>query len=87
MRTGRTLRQLPLVAEQVVEVVVVPLRRVGGPCAFQPAGDRVAAIAAAKAVLPAEALLLEAGTLGFGTDVLRPDRQRHGLCRTCVRRQ
>ena len=28
------------------------------------------ALAAAKAVLPAEALLLEAGSLGFGTDVL-----------------
>ena len=35
VRAGGALRQLPLVAEQVVEEVVVPLGRVGGPCAFQ----------------------------------------------------
>src|SRR5262249_33231170 len=38
-------------------------------CALQPAGNRSGAFAAAKAVLPAEALLLEAGPLWFGTDV------------------
>ncbi len=70
MRTGGALRELPLIAEQVVEVVVVPLRRVGGPCALQPAADRVDAFAAAKGVLPAEALLFDAGGLGFGTDIL-----------------
>ena len=58
------------VAVQVLEVVVVPLHRVGGPCALQAAGDRIAAFAAAKAVLPAEALLLQVGALWFGTDVL-----------------
>src|SRR5262249_19800079 len=57
-------------AEQVVEVAVVPLHRVGGPSALQAAGDRVAALAAAKSVPPAETLLLEAGALGVGTAIL-----------------
>src|SRR5437773_9294649 len=70
-RTGRTLRQLPLVAEQVVEVAVVPLDRVAGPGAFQAAGDRVGAFAGPKLVRPAEPLLLEAASLGFGATVLR----------------
>ena len=91
-RTGRTLRQLPLVAEQVVEVAVVPLHRVGGPGAFQAAGDRVGAFAGSERVPPAETLLLEAGALGFGTAVfgrvggtvgfaegVAAGNQRHGL--------
>ena len=61
MRAGRALRQFPFVAEQVLEEVVAPLRRRGGPGDFQAAGDRVTAFARAKAALPAEALLLEAG--------------------------
>ena len=68
--TGGALREFPFIAEQVFEVVVVPLHRVGGPCAFQAAGDRVDAFAAAKGVLPAEALLFDASPLGFGTDIL-----------------
>src|SRR5665213_2738558 len=69
MRTGRALRQLPLVLEEVVEETVVPLRRGGGPDDLQPAGVRIISLAAAEGVPPAKALLLEAGTLGFGTDV------------------
>ena len=41
----------------------------GGPGALQPAGDRIAGAAGAEAVLPAEALLFQGRTLGFGTDV------------------
>src|SRR6201999_3260304 len=74
--SGRPLRRaagsgdlLPLVAVQVVEEVVVPLHGIVGPGTFQPAGDRVAAAAAAETVLPAQALLLQAGALGFGSDV------------------
>ena len=48
--------------EQVVEEAVVPLRRLVGPGALEPAGDRVGALAAAEAVLPAEALLLDRGS-------------------------
>ena len=71
VRAGRALRQLPFVAEQVLEEVVAPLRRRGGPGDFQAAGDRVAAFARAEAVLPAEALLLEARRFGLGPHVRR----------------
>src|SRR3954451_6074659 len=74
MRAGGALRQRPVVSEQVVQEAVVPLRRLVRPSALQPAGDRVGALAAAGAVPPTQALLLEWGGLGFGTDVVRVDR-------------
>src|SRR5437867_709768 len=61
MRTGRAPGQLPFVAEQVLEVVVAPLRWRRGPDDFQAAGDRVTSLARTKFALPAEALLLDAG--------------------------
>src|SRR4051812_14364373 len=70
-RTGGARRQLPVVFEQVVQEPVVPLRRVVGPCALEPAGDRVRAFAAAVRVPPTEALLLDGSALWFGTNVLR----------------
>src|SRR5437660_7138402 len=70
VRTGGTLHQFPLVAEQGVQVAVVPLHRVGRPCAFQPAADRVDTFAAAVGVFPAEALFLDAGAFGLGADIL-----------------
>src|SRR5580704_5657981 len=69
-RTRRTLHLLPLVAEQDSEVVVVPLHRVGRPCALQPARDRGATAAGAIGVRPAEALRLEGSRLRVGADVL-----------------
>src|SRR5215510_1384908 len=66
IRTGRALRQFPFVAEQVLEVVVAPLRGRGGPGNLQAAGDRVTALARAEAALPAESLLLDAGGFGIG---------------------
>src|SRR5262249_21610546 len=57
-------------AEQVLEEVVAPLRRRGGPGAFQAAGDRVPAVALAQAVPPAEALLLDDASFGLASDVL-----------------
>src|SRR5262245_66259808 len=71
MRAGRALREFPLVAEQVLEVVVAPLRRRRGPGDFQAAGDRVTADARAQAVPPTEALLLDTGRLRLLPDVLR----------------
>ena len=71
MRTGRALRQFPFVAEQVLEEVVAPLRRRGGPGDFQAAGDRVTAFAGAEAALPAQALLLEAGRFRLGPHMRR----------------
>jgi hypothetical protein len=72
--TGRALGQLPVVLVQIVEEAVVPLRRLVGPSALQPTGDRVAALASSVAVVPTEALLLEGSTLGFRTDVVRRGR-------------
>src|SRR5919198_6441111 len=73
LRTGRARRQLPVVLEQVLEEAVVPLRRLVGPCPLQPAGERVGAVAAVEVVSPAEALLLDGGSLGFRAYVLRTD--------------
>ncbi len=64
VRAGRALRQLPLIAEQGVEVAAVPFHRVGGPCAFQPAADRMDTFAVAEGVFPTEALILDVGALG-----------------------
>ena len=66
----RTLRQFPLKAEQIFEVVVAPLRRRGGPGNLQSAGDRVTAFASAKAITPAKALGLDASSLRLFRDVL-----------------
>src|SRR4029453_11673815 len=70
LAAGRARRQLIVVLVEIVEEPVVPLRRLGGPGAFEPARDRVVALAAAKSVLPTETLLLQSGALRFGTDVL-----------------
>ena len=70
MRTGRALGQFPFVAEQVLEEVVAPLRRRRAPSNFQAAADRVVAGAAAIGVVPAQALLLDGGGLGYGADIL-----------------
>src|SRR4051794_15866784 len=72
-------RQLPLVLEQVLQETVVPLGRVVGPRALQPAGDRVRAIAVAVLVFPAQALLLNRSALGLWTDVLRRWRSAMSL--------
>ena len=61
--------ELPLVGVEDVEELVVPARRVVGPRDLEAGGDRVAALARAEGVLPAEALLLDARGLGVVTDV------------------
>ena len=65
---GRALCQFPLVAEQHVEIVHVPLDRIRRPGPFQAAGDRVIPLAAAEAADPAKALLFDAGAFRLGTD-------------------
>src|SRR5947209_6102643 len=70
VRTGWALHELPLIAVQVLQVIVAPLHWSGGPCDLQPAADRVHAMAVAKVVFPAEALLLDGSALGFGADIL-----------------
>ncbi|MGY4499848.1 hypothetical protein ACVWYH_003779 [Bradyrhizobium sp. GM24.11] len=41
VRTARALRQLPFVVEQVLEEIVAPLRRRGGPGHLDTAGDGI----------------------------------------------
>src|SRR6185437_5208893 len=65
VRTRRALGQLPLVAEEGLEVAHVPRCRSWRPRAFQAASDCVQARARFKAVLPAEPLVLDASTLGL----------------------
>src|SRR5579871_3111154 len=70
LRACGTLREFPFVAEQVCEKVVTPLRRCSGPCDFQSATDRVAAVSVAKRVAPAQALLLDRSALGLARNIL-----------------
>ena len=84
--TGRALRQLPLVAEQVVEEVVAPPGRRGVQVTSRPLVMASRALAGAVAALPAEALLARPGSprapgrRGRG-------RRRRGSCRRCGRRR
>src|SRR5579863_2405144 len=55
MGAGRALRQLPLVAEQVLEEVVAPPSRRSGPGHFQAARDGVTTLTRAEPAGPAEA--------------------------------
>src|SRR5208337_2812522 len=64
------LRQLPFIAEQILQVIVVPLCRVVCPCTLQAARYRIRALAAAKAVFPAQALLFDGSSFGYRTDIL-----------------
>src|SRR5262249_21003414 len=79
LTSGRAGRQLILVVMKVVEKTVVPLRGLARPGALEATGDRVLPFAAAKFILPAETLLLEAGPLRLGTDVLRGSGGAMGL--------
>ena len=68
---GGTLSQFPLVAEQHVQIAIVPLRRGRRPCAFQTAANLICAFTAAMAASPAEALLFDTSSLGCRSDQRR----------------
>ena len=90
--TGGALGQFPFIVEEVLEEIVAPLRRRRGPDDFQAASDRIVGVATAKAVHPAEPLLVDrspfwfwpnilvgiAGTMGFAEGVATGD-QGNGL--------
>src|SRR5262245_59002434 len=69
LRASRTLGQLPLVFEEVLEKVVAPLRWRRRPRDLETAGDGVGAFAGLVAALPAETLLLEVAALRFAANV------------------
>ena len=60
---GRTFAEFPVVAKQHREVTPVPGGGVGFPGPFQAAGGGIGPAAAAVAVVPAQALLLDRGPL------------------------
>ena len=66
---SRALSKFPLVAKQVPEKVGAPLGGSGGPGDLQSARDRVATLACAEAVLPAETLFFETGGFRLGSDI------------------
>ena len=67
--TRRAFLQLPLVAEQQLEVAVIPLRGVGGPRAFKTAGHGVSTVAGLGRIAPAEALFFHRAGLGVLTQL------------------
>src|SRR5271155_2761467 len=67
---ARTLRQFPLVLEQVLEEVVSPFCRCAGPGDLQAAGDRITCDARGVGTCPAEALLLDRRAFGLSSHVL-----------------
>ncbi len=82
----RATDQLPLVGEERLEVLVVPLGGGRGPGTLEAGGDGELAHAGLVGVDPAETLLGEAGALGLGAR--RPRRGRcRASCRRCGRRR
>ncbi|CAG9990607.1 unnamed protein product [Clonostachys byssicola] len=67
--TARALDELPLVAEQVLEEVVAPPGGSLGPDNLQTRCDSIGTLSGLVAVLPAQTVLLDGSTLGFGADM------------------
>src|SRR5262245_35156562 len=65
MSAGRGRREFPLLAEQIFEGVVAPLRAWRCPGAFPEAADRVRAYTGTEFVCPAKALLGDLGLFGI----------------------
>src|SRR5450755_2657184 len=79
MSTGRTLRQFPFEAEQVVEEVVAPLGWRLGPSDFQAAADSVSSTTFTKFILPSETLFVQLGAFRFGPNMVSGNRSAMGL--------
>ncbi len=69
MRASRAFSQFPVMPQKHVKIAIVPCRWRMRPCAFDAAGDGVAALAAAIAVFPAQTLFFDRCGFGF-----RPDK-------------
>ncbi len=68
VRTCGALGQFPLVAEERVEVAVVPRRGIRFPSTFQATGDGITTLATAVGTDPAEALCFQWSSFRFRTD-------------------
>ncbi len=83
---GRALHEVPVVAEEHVEVAHVPLRRVRRPRAFDAAAGGVTALPAAQGILPAETHFFEGRSFRLGADQLGVGGAV-ASCRRCGRRR
>src|ERR1043165_2978211 len=72
--TGRTLDQFPLITKEHVKVAHIPPGGIGLPCSLDSAGCSVHTLTGAVAIGPAQALLLDESSFGFGSDQLRISR-------------
>ena len=88
---SRAFGQLPVISEEKIEISHIPLRGIGGPGTFNPAGCGVNAQATFEIILPAKSLLDNArafrlcayqlgiaGTMRF-TKRVPTGHKRHGL--------
>ena len=71
MRASGAFRQHPIMVQQVLEVVIVPLGRVDGPGAFDPAGNGMHAHAGMEAAHPAKPHLLKRCGFRFRANMAR----------------
>ena len=76
--TGRAFFPLPIIVEQQVEVVVAPPGGMRCPGTFDTTGDSVPTAAYDLRVMPAQSLLGQAGSLGFGPHCVH---RRYDWCR------
>ena len=82
--------ELPFVAEQDVERIVVAPHSIGvaGPDDFQAAADCMSPpMPVPKLLFQPKALLLDAGSFRLRAPHTYSHRRRHGSCRRCARRQ
>src|SRR5215470_13540689 len=68
LRTGRALRQLPLVFEKILKKQVAPFRWRLCPGDFGTAGDGIGSYSCAVSALPAKALVLDGAAFRLRTD-------------------
>ena len=84
-QAGGAQRHVPLVAEQGLEVAVVPPGRGGRPRPVEAAGDGVGALPACRGGPSSPAPAPRAGRPRARGRGSAPDRPRRGSCRTCAR--
>ena len=66
---GRGLLQPPVIAQQQLEVAVVPLGGMSGPCPLNTTGHGIASDAPRLVIVPAQTLLFQVGPLRRGAEV------------------
>ena len=74
MRASWALGQFPFIAKQQIEIAVIPFDRIGGPRAFNTAGDGIAALARSIGAFPAKAHFFDRRSFRFSPDQRRVTR-------------